>query len=119
MAKAHEITITAAQDHIEVTVDGEKVAASDHALVLEETGLKPRYYFPREDVRMDLLRPTATQSVCPWKGTASYWSVDAGGKLHEDLVWSYETPITEAEKISGLLCFWDEKDDTVEISVGV
>jgi uncharacterized protein (DUF427 family) len=114
MAKAHEITITPAGKHIEVTLDGEKLAASDRALVLDETGLRPRYYFPREDVRMDLLQPTSSHTTCPFKGEASYWSVTAGGTVHDDLVWAYETPIPQAEDIAGLLCFYDEK---VELTV--
>lgn len=111
MAKAHEITVTPAEGHIEVTLDGETLAASDRAVVLNETGLRPRYYFPREDVRMDLLKPTSTTSVCPFKGTASYWSVAVGGQVHDDLVWGYQTPIPEVEGITGLVCFWEEKAD--------
>jgi uncharacterized protein (DUF427 family) len=109
MTQGHQITITPAGKHIEVTLDGEKLAVSDQAVVLDETGLQPRYYFPREDVRMDLLTPTSTASTCPFKGEASYWSVTAGGQVHDDLVWSYETPIPQAEGIAGLLCFWAEK----------
>jgi uncharacterized protein (DUF427 family) len=108
MAKAHEITVTPADGHIEVTLDGETLATSDRAVVLNETGLRPRYYFPREDVRMDLLKPTSTESTCPFKGKASYWSVNIGGKVHDDLVWSYETPIPQVEGITSLLCFWEE-----------
>jgi uncharacterized protein (DUF427 family) len=111
MAKAHEITVTPAAGHIEVTLDGETLAASDRAVVLDETGLRPRYYFPREDVRMDLLQPTDTESTCPFKGKASYWSVTANGKVYDDLVWSYETPIPQVEGIAELVCFWEEKAD--------
>lgn len=111
MAKAHEITLTPAGGHIEVTLDGETLASSDRAVVLNETGLQPRYYFPRDDVRMDLLKATSTESTCPFKGKASYWSVVAGGKVHDDLVWGYETPIPQVEGITGLLCFWEEKAD--------
>jgi uncharacterized protein (DUF427 family) len=114
MAKAHEITITPAGRHLEVTLDGEKLAATDRAMVLDESGLRPRYYFPREDVRMDLLQPTSSHTTCPFKGEASYWSVTAGDTVHEDLVWSYETPIPQAEGVAGLLCFYDEK---VELTV--
>jgi uncharacterized protein (DUF427 family) len=109
MAKAHEITVTPAGKHIEVTLDGETLAVSDRAVVLNETGLRPRYYFPREDVRMDLMKPTSTESTCPFKGQASYWSIAVGDKVYDDLVWSYETPIPRVEGITGLLCFWEEK----------
>jgi uncharacterized protein (DUF427 family) len=107
MASGHQITITPADNHIEVTLAGEKLASSDRALLLEETGSPNRYYLPREDVRTDLLRPTDTKTTCPFKGEASYWSVEAGGQVHDDVVWSYETPIDTAKQITGLLCFRD------------
>ena len=109
MASGHQITITPSDKHIDITIDGEKLASSDRALLLEETGSPDRYYLPREDVRTDLLRATSTKSVCPYKGEASYWSVETGGQVHDDVVWSYETPIAWAEEITGLLCFWTER----------
>jgi uncharacterized protein (DUF427 family) len=78
---------------------------------LEETGLPTRYYLPREDVRTDLLRPTSTETTCRFKGQASYWSVEVGGNIYNDIVWAYETPIPAAEGIAGLLCFYNERVD--------
>jgi uncharacterized protein (DUF427 family) len=114
MAQPHQITITPTQLHVEVTVDGVKVAESDRPVLLEETGLPARYYLPRDDVRTDLLRSTSHQTTCPFKGVASYWSVEVGDEVHDDLVWSYESPIPEAEGITGLLCFYNER---VELTV--
>ncbi|MGQ0805084.1 MAG: DUF427 domain-containing protein [Actinomycetota bacterium] len=113
MTKGHTITITPADQHVEVVVNGVKVAESDRPVLLEETGLPTRYYLPRDDVRTDLLRPTNSETVCPFKGQASYWSVEADGELHDDLVWSYETPIADAEGITGLMSFYNEKVDLV------
>lgn len=115
MASGHQITITPTDLHVEITLGGEKLAETDRAVLLDETGLPTRYYIPREDVRTDLLRPTARETTCPFKGQASYWSADVGGEAHEDIVWSYETPIPAAEKIAGLLCFYNER---VELTVG-
>jgi uncharacterized protein (DUF427 family) len=114
MAKGHTITITPAELHIEVTLDGVKLAESDRPVLLDETGLPTRYYLPREDVRTDLLQRTDLVTTCPFKGDASYWSVNAGGQVHENLVWSYEAPIPGAEGIAGLLCFYPEQ---VELTV--
>jgi uncharacterized protein (DUF427 family) len=111
MSSGHQITITPADAHIEVSVGGEKLADSRRAVVLAETGLPPRYYLPREDVRTDLLRPTSSQTTCPFKGQAAYWSAEAGGRVHDDIVWSYETPIPEAVGIAGLMCFYSERVD--------
>ena len=100
--------------HLEVTVGGETIAVTDRPVILAETGLQPRYYLPREDVRLDLLQATGTASSCPFKGDARYWSAVVGGKVHDDVAWSYESPIPGAEGIAGLMAFYDER---VEVTV--
>jgi uncharacterized protein (DUF427 family) len=105
------VDILASSRHIRVEVDGITVADSGSPRILFETGLPPRYYLPLSDIRTDLLRPSATQTHCPYKGTAGYWSVDTGHALHEDIVWIYRTPLPESQKIAGLGCFYDEKVD--------
>ena len=105
------VDILASSRHVRVEVDGVTVADSRQPRILFETHLPPRYYVPLTDVRMDLLRPSATQTHCPYKGTASYWSVQAGEQLHTDLVWIYRTPLPESQKVAGLACFYDEKVD--------
>ncbi len=114
MASGHTITITPAEFHVEVSLGGQKLAESDRPILLDETGLPTRYYLPREDVRTDLLRPTDTSTHCPYKGDASYWSAQVGGETYEDVVWSYETPIPQAQGITGLMCFYPER---VELTV--
>jgi uncharacterized protein (DUF427 family) len=105
----HRVDILASSRHVRVEVDGVTVADSRQPRILFETGLPPRYYLPLTDVRMDLLRDSATQTQCPYKGTASYRSVDAGQGLREDLVWIYRSPLPESQKVAGLACFYDEK----------
>lgn len=114
MTQGHTITITPSDLHVEVRVDGEKVAESDRPVLLEETGLPTRYYLPREDVRMDLLRSTTFESHCPLKGQATYWTLELDGRVHDGIVWSYEAPIAGAEGIAGLLSFYN---DRVELTV--
>jgi uncharacterized protein (DUF427 family) len=109
MAPGHTITTSPARVHVEVSLNGEKLAESDRPVLLDETGLPTRYYLPREDIRTELLRPTSTQTTCPFKGQASYWSAEVGGEVHEDLVWSYESPIPQAEQIAGLMCFYPDR----------
>jgi uncharacterized protein (DUF427 family) len=113
MAQGHRITITPSDHHVEVRLGGEVVVRSSRPVVLEETGLPARYYLPPEDVRTDLLRPTATETTCPFKGQASYWSVEVGGELFPDVVWSYGAPIPEAEGVSQLMCFYNERVDLI------
>jgi uncharacterized protein (DUF427 family) len=109
MASGHTISTRTANVHVEVTLDGEKLAESDRPVLLDETGLPTRYYLPREDVRTELLRSTSTHTTCPYKGQASYWSAEVGGKVYEDLVWSYESPIPQAAEIDGLMSFYPDR----------
>jgi len=66
-----------------------------HALF--ESGLPTRWYFPKDDVRLEHLTPTDTITHCPYKGAASYWSANIGPtpQAHRDIAWSYEDPIPD------------------------
>lgn len=103
----------ASDRHVEVFVDGEKVADSTHATLLFETGLPTRYYVPKPDVRMDLLTSTETVTSCPYKGDARYWSLTVGDTTHPDFVWGYDFPLPESIRVAGLVCFYNEKVDIV------
>ena len=105
------VDILASSRHVRVAVDGVTVADSVRPRILFETGLPPRYYLPLTDIRAELLIPSGTQTHCPYKGTAGYWSVDAGYGVHRDLVWIYRAPLPESQKIAGLACFYNEKAD--------
>jgi uncharacterized protein (DUF427 family) len=97
---------------VRVEIDGTVVAESSAPRILFETGLPVRYYLPKPHVRMDLLEPSDTVSVCPYKGTAGYWSVRDGDTLHPDVAWGYPTPLPESRQVAGLVCFYNEKVDT-------
>jgi uncharacterized protein (DUF427 family) len=101
--------------HVEVVVGGKTIADSKRPHLVIETGHLIRYYLPREDVRMDLLKTSATMSRCPYKGIASYWSADINGKIFEDMVWSYESPAPECPKIKDLMCFFNERVDSIHV----
>jgi len=105
------VDVLASSRHIRVEIDGVAVADSHQPRILFETGLPPRYYLPLTDIRMDLLTPTATETRCPYKGTATYWSVDAGKGEHKDVVWGYRAPLPESQKVAGLASFYNEKVD--------
>ena len=94
--------------HVRVVIDGQTVAETRRPHLVFETNHPVRYYIPQEDVRMDLLIPSATTSRCPYKGPASYWSVKLGNETFADLVWGYMDPIAECPKIKGLVCFFHE-----------
>jgi uncharacterized protein (DUF427 family) len=104
----HRVDVLNSSRHVRVVVGGETVAETHRPRLLFETGLPTRYYFPKLDVRMDLLEPTEKRTRCPYKGEALYWNVTAGGRVFEDLVWSYPAPIPECPKIENLLSFFNE-----------
>jgi uncharacterized protein (DUF427 family) len=97
--------------HVRVSIDGEVVAESRRVNVLFETALPPRYYFPADDVRTDLLVPSETKTRCAYKGSASYWHVRIGDTLHDDIVWTYADPRHDAELVRDQLCFFNERVD--------
>lgn len=105
------IDILPSSRRVRVEIDGLTVADTTNALFLHETGLPVRYYMPKTDVRMDLLTPTDTATSCPYKGTARYWTANVNGETYEDIVWGYDAPLPESQKIVGLLCFYNEKVD--------
>ncbi|HZT86486.1 MAG TPA: DUF427 domain-containing protein [Stellaceae bacterium] len=105
---------------VRVKFGGETIADSTGAHLLFETRHLPVYYFPRGDVRMDLLTPTGHQTFCPYKGTAAYWSVTAGGRVAENAVWGYPEPFDEVAQIKDFVAFywnlmdaWFEENDEV------
>ena len=105
------VDILPSSRHVRVEVDGVTIAESASPRLLFETGLPARHYLPKTHVRMDLLVHTGSTSHCPYKGEAEWWSVSTGDKVHEDLAWSYPTPLRESQGIAGLIAFYDERVD--------
>jgi uncharacterized protein (DUF427 family) len=93
---------------VRIEVDGDVVAETTGARLLFETWLTVRFYLPREDVRVEL-HPSSRRTYCPYKGEASYWSVEAGGRRRADLGWSYQQPLPEVAPIAGMVAFWNER----------
>ena len=77
------------------------IATSDETVVVEGN-----HYFPLASVDQALLRPSSTTSVCPWKGTASYYSLEVDGKTNTDAVWIYPEPKDAASQIADHVAFW-------------
>ncbi len=106
-----EYTITAqpADQNVCIEFNGVVIADSDRAILFKESRNPPVYYFPRDDVRMDLMQRTRHRTHCPFKGNASYWSLKVGDHEVENAVWSYENPIEDAASIKGSLAFYMQK----------
>jgi uncharacterized protein (DUF427 family) len=81
--------------------NGEVIAESDDTVTIEGN-----HYFPRDSVKAEFLRDSSTTSVCPWKGTASYHSLEVGGEKNPDAAWFYPDPKDAAAPIKDRLAFW-------------
>ncbi|NYS80508.1 MULTISPECIES: DUF427 domain-containing protein [Halomonadaceae] len=98
------ITLHPSKQRMQVQADGILLADSTNTLELRERGYPPRHYFPREDVRMDLLTLSETSTYCPFKGHAVYFSLGESW----DIAWSYEESIEGMEAIAGKVAFSEE-----------
>jgi len=104
----HRVDVRDSSRHVRVLAGAELVAETHRPKILFETGFRPRYYIPPEDARRDLLEPSATRTICPYKGFASYWTLRVDGQVIEDGAFSYEHPFEETSKAPGHLCFLAE-----------
>lgn len=105
----YQIRFEPSTQRVRVEFNGERIADSARVLVVHETRLAPAYYFPAEDVRMDVLAKTSFTTHCPFKGNASYWTVKVGDRVAENAAWGYEDPYREAAPIRGYLSFYPNK----------
>lgn len=111
----HRIDVRPSSREVRGVVANETVALTRRALFVFETGLPTRYYIPPADVRADLLVPSSTRSTCPYKESASYWSVHIGDRLAADAAWAYLDPLPECPRIKGHFCFYPEKVDRLQV----
>jgi uncharacterized protein (DUF427 family) len=109
----HRIDVLDSSRRVRIILGGQVVADTQRARFLFETHLPPRYYIPAEDVRLDLLQVSETQTRCAYKGqTSAYWSAETA-KGARDVAWSYAEPTPEASRIAGMISFFNERVDAV------
>ena len=105
----YAVGISPAVGKVTVTCKGEVVAESEAALLIEETRHAPVFYLPRADVRMGLLERSDHSTYCPFKGHASYWSLEVNQQVEENLVWSYEEPYPEVAGLKDHMAFYSDR----------
>lgn len=116
-ASPHAIDISTNAKRVRVLFNGQVVAETTHALTLREGNLPPVQYVPRSDANMSLMTRTAHTTHCPFKGDATYYSIDVDGRRAENAVWTYETPTETAGAIKDYLAFYPSRVDRIEESV--
>ena len=104
--EGYRLSIVKEPRRIRAVFNGQTIADSRKVLLMHETRLAPVFYFPREDVRMDLLAKSDQLTHCPFKGNASYWTIRVGAKSAEDAAWSYEAPYDESSLVEGYVAFY-------------
>ena len=121
----HRVDLVPDHHRIKVVFAGTTVADSAATLRVEETGHGPVHYFPARDVRLDLMSPTPHHTTCPFKGEASYWTIEAPGEAlgeapaggearrSENAVWAYPTPYDEVAGLAGHYAFYPSRVDAI------
>jgi uncharacterized protein (DUF427 family) len=112
----HPITITKNDKRVRVTFAGRIIADTIRALTLKEARYKPVLYIPRADAHMSLLKHTDHHTHCPYKGSASYFSIITDDRSAENAVWSYEKPFPAVGEIKEYLAFYPNRVDAIEES---
>lgn len=107
----HRVDARAASHGVRVEFNGTVLAESVNPVFVYETMLPVRIYLPRADVDLSLLVRSEHQSVCPYKGRASYWSVSGEDRRGQDLAWSYEHTLPDSGQLKDLIAFYDERTD--------
>jgi uncharacterized protein (DUF427 family) len=110
----HPITVVPNPKRVVVTVGGKVITDTVDALTLQEANYPAVHYVPREDVDMSALRRSETQTYCPYKGYASYFSIEVAGSRGRDAAWSYEAPHEAVASIRDRLAFYPDRVDVIE-----
>ncbi|KAI0783589.1 hypothetical protein C8Q75DRAFT_725475 [Abortiporus biennis] len=98
--------------HIRIELDGVELANTKRPRLLFETSLPVRSYIPKTDCHLELFESSKLTTQCPYKGVANYYSIKLpNGRVAEDIVWYYRTPLLECAEVKGCVAFYDEKVD--------
>jgi uncharacterized protein (DUF427 family) len=117
----HHVDLLPERRRVKVVFAGVTIADSNAALRVEETGHAPVHYLPEKDVRLDLMRPTEHHTRCPYKGEASYWTIEVSAgegavQRSENAVWAYPSPYDEVSGLAGYYAFYTSRVGSVELS---
>ena len=110
----YRVDIMARRNRVTVSIGDDVLADSQRCLLVDEQDHGLVFYFPPEDVRLDLFVPDARTSRCPFKGTATYRKY--AGPEGDVLIWTYEEPYPEVARLAGYVAFFQ---DAVQVQVGV
>ncbi len=110
---AHRITIEPFRPRVRVRIAGAVIVDTCDALLLREGRLPEVLYLPRRDAALEMLVRSTHRTHCPFKGHATYYTVQVGSEIEKDVAWSYEDPIPEVEPIRDRLAFFADRVELV------
>lgn len=105
-ATTYRIELEAVPGRVAVVIDGVTVADSADVVVVHETHLPSVYYFPPSDVARERFRRSAHRTFCPFKGTATHWSLELPSRTVDNAAWSYDDPLDASNAIGGYVGFY-------------
>jgi uncharacterized protein (DUF427 family) len=108
----HRVDLRRSSRHVRIEIDGEPIAETSRPVLLFETSLPTRFYVPLADVDAELI-PSDLRTRCPFKGRAAWWSVEAAGRRHADIGWTYQETLPETVALRDHVAFWDERVDVI------
>jgi len=111
----HQVLEKHPKEKFQVKINGNVIAESNDVIEVDEDDCPKRFYFPRSDVKMNLLNRTETTTECPFKGLAHYYSLRQDGKTFGDAVWTYEAPYEEHQDLKDRLAFYDDKVTEIKV----
>ncbi|HEY9311305.1 DUF427 domain-containing protein [Williamsia sp.] len=109
----YRVDIYARRNVVTASADGRLLAQTSRSLLVDEQDHGLVFYFPRDDIRIELTPDPATKSRCPFKGEATHWRFDGDGD--SAICWSYENPFNEVTRLRGYVAFYQ---DSVDVRVG-
>lgn len=111
----HQVRESHLDQRVTVEIDGRLVADSRDVIRVDEDDHPARYYFPRSDVKPDVLQRSASTTQCPFKGSAHYYDVRLGDDRFRDAIWTYEALYDEHAALKDRLAFYDDKIPQIRI----
>jgi uncharacterized protein (DUF427 family) len=105
----YRVDIEPTTDEVRILVDGHLIADTHAPLKVVESRHHPVWYLPLSDVDPSLIEPTSHTTYCPFKGTASYWTIHSGAGDLENSIWTYADPFDECEPLKGHVAFYTDR----------
>lgn len=111
----YRVDIQRIRGRVDVAIDEHLVCSTTRALEVDETELAPVIYVPKGDLREDFILESETETYCPFKGFATYWSLQVGNRHLPDALWAYANPFDEVSELADYVGIYANQVDAIRI----